>query len=161
MADPTPEERADFVVRLLEDQIRDAKQASVQGMSFRKWQQIARVEIALAIADAERKLRTGEKIKLYLVVTLATAMVTIGFWGVVISRTDMFNTFAAVIMGLSGLVIFAIVLGLLTHAAVKRWETNNRHRDWSGVLELSRRIQILRLKLEKEEEKLEEELNKS
>ncbi|CCQ74728.1 hypothetical protein [Magnetospira sp. QH-2] len=159
MTDPTPQERADFVVRLLEDQIRDAKQASVKGMSFRKWQQIARVEIANAVMDAEHQLRTGEKIKLYLVVTLATAMVTIGFWGVVVSRSDMLNTFAAVSMGLAGLVVIAVVLGMMTNAAVKNWETRNRYTDWNRVLDLSKRIQILRIKLEKEEEALEEELN--
>ncbi len=155
--DPTPEERADFVVRLLEDHIREAKQASLRGMPFRRWQQLARAEVAIAIADAERKVRVGEKIRLYLIVTFACALTTIGFWGVVVSRTDTFNTIAAVIIGLAGLILAGVALGLLTTAYVRRWEAVNRHRDWRRILDLGRRIHILRLKLEKEEEDLEKE----
>lgn len=156
--DPTPEDRADFVVRLLEDHIRTAKQESLRGMSFTMWQQIARTEIANAIVDSERRIRTSERIRLYLVITLASAMVTIGFWGVVVSRTDAFNMVAAVIMGLAGLVVMGVVVGMLSSVAAKRWEAQNRRRDWARVKDLSRRIHILRLKLEKEEEMLEEEL---
>ncbi len=161
MFDPTPEERADFVVRLLEDQIRDAKQASLRGMPFRQWQQVARVEIARAIADAERRVRVGEKLRVYLIVTFACALTTIGFWGVVVSRSDTFNTVAAVVIGLAGLALTGLALGLLTNAYVKRWEAINRHRDWRRILDLSRRLHILRLKLEQEQEDLERELDRA
>ena len=49
---PSPEERAHFVVKRLEQFIRDGRTVA-QGMSFRQWQAMARIEIANAIIAAE------------------------------------------------------------------------------------------------------------
>ena len=48
---PTPEERAEYVVLMLEKFIRDGRKDEA-GMSFRKWQTMAKSEIIIAIADA-------------------------------------------------------------------------------------------------------------
>ena len=52
---PTPHERADLIVRRLENFIREGRTED-GGINFRKWQEMAVLEVANAIRDAEKYL---------------------------------------------------------------------------------------------------------
>ena len=49
---PTPDERSNYVIMRLEQFIREGRTLD-EGMSFKKWQAMARTEITIAIAEAE------------------------------------------------------------------------------------------------------------
>ena len=80
---PTPEERAHFVILRLEQFIRDGRTID-EGMSLKKWQAMARTEIAVAIAEVENSLDYDEINRRRVLFVAAAAMVTIGFWGAVV-----------------------------------------------------------------------------
>ena len=50
--DPTPDERAEFVILRLEQFIRDGRKVA-EGMSVNIWQSMAKTEIAIAISETE------------------------------------------------------------------------------------------------------------
>ena len=50
--DPSPDERAEYVILRLEQFIREGRTFD-EGMSFKIWQAMAKVEIAIAIAESE------------------------------------------------------------------------------------------------------------
>ena len=51
--DPTPEERAEYIVKRLELFIRENREP-FKGMNFNKWQQLARAEIMNSLRDYEK-----------------------------------------------------------------------------------------------------------
>ena len=56
---PTPHERADLIVRRLENFIRKGRTED-GGINFRKWQEMAVLEVANAIRDAEKYLSSDQ-----------------------------------------------------------------------------------------------------
>ena len=81
---PLPEEHAEYVIRRLEKFIRDGRTLD-EGMSFRKWQFMAKKEIALAIAEAQNAHKFDEINSRRALFISAAALTTIGFWGTAIS----------------------------------------------------------------------------
>ena len=59
---PTPDERAEYVILRLEQFIRDGRTID-EGMSFKKWQTMAKTEIALAIAEAQNPVLMASAMK--------------------------------------------------------------------------------------------------
>lgn len=104
-ANPTPEQRADFLVRRLENLIREGKNDS-GGMSFSTWQVMARAEIANAIVDAASKRRHEERAVNRLIVTASSTFITIGFWGMVVSLDKAYQQAGAAIMFVAGIALF-------------------------------------------------------
>ena len=50
--DPTPDERAEFVILRFEQFIRGGRKVA-EGMKFKIWQSMAKTEIAIAISETE------------------------------------------------------------------------------------------------------------
>ena len=96
---PRPEDRADFVVKRLEQFIREGRTIA-QGMSLKQWSEMARIEISNAIIDAENCTQKDDVVTKRWLFVCACAMVTVGFWGALLSfgKTDYF-TVALVCVG--------------------------------------------------------------
>ncbi|GGF14165.1 hypothetical protein GCM10011611_19900 [Aliidongia dinghuensis] len=116
MSDPTPQERADYLVRRLEQFIRDGR--TVRGVSFRDWQAMARAEFENAFTEVEqrkREIRQDVKLRRLLLVASST-LVTIGFWGGVMALDHDRGWIAALIMLASG----TILLGVASDFSIRR-----------------------------------------
>jgi hypothetical protein len=85
MSGPSPQQRADYLVRKLESLIREGK--SERAMSFKTWQALARSELSNAFTDFERQLlksrqdATGKR----LILVGVSTVVTVGFWGAAVT----------------------------------------------------------------------------
>jgi len=98
MSDPTPQDRADYLVRKLEQFIRDGR--TVRGVSFRDWQAMARAELANSFAEVDRRrLEIQQDLPMRrLLLVAAVTLVTIGFWGGVMALDRSRDWLAALIM---------------------------------------------------------------
>jgi hypothetical protein len=116
MSDPNPHQRADYVVRKLEQFIRDGKSDSKteRGMSFKSWQAMARTELANCFADLERRNARNKSDLLVkrLILVASSSLVTIGFWGGLVSLDKHYGGPAAMIVFCAGAVLLAIGLEL-------------------------------------------------
>ncbi|MBT5519247.1 MAG: hypothetical protein HOK36_00680, partial [Rhodospirillales bacterium] len=81
---PSPEDRATYVILRLEQFIRDGRSLD-EGMSFKKWQAMALTEIATNIADAQNEMIREDPVTNRLLFTAAASLITIGFWGTAVS----------------------------------------------------------------------------
>ena len=155
--EPTPGERADFVTQRLEQFIRDNRTVE-RGVNFRRWQAMARVEIANAIADTELASQQDDVVTKRWLFIVASTLVTIGFWGVALSWGKVGYVAAAIVMGIAGLALFSIAAewrlrkGFRRHARRKRGEALGR------IEGLSARIRQMERELKKEAKLLEKEL---
>ncbi len=152
---PTPEERAALLVRKLEDAIRQGRTAG-GGMSFRAWQEVARVEIANAIRDAQSRETKDETFIRRVILGATVSFVTIGFWGAVVAvDRSTGKTALAVLVGVMGvLALIATEWGL--RSAVRRGKARARSQAFQRIEALERQIK----QLERQREKKLEELKK-
>ncbi len=157
---PTPEERAEYVILRLEQFIRDGRTLD-EGMSFRKWQAMAKTEIAIAVAEAENSQKHDEINSRRVLFVAAAAMVTIGFWGTAVSAHNVGNTAAGIVCTIAGLVLLGVAGGWRLRKWNNRREGRERRRRLARVENLNKRIKRLETMLEKEEEALEKALRKS
>lgn len=155
---PTPEERGDIVVMRLEQLIRDGR-THRGGISFRKWQELARHEVANAIRDAERYWRGDEKFITRGLWVGAAALITVGTWGTVLAtQLAPDRQTAALILLISGAVVLA-VLGAWGIKRLDKYHQFTRRRDhFARVEEFDRQLARLDLDLEKRLKELEETL---
>lgn len=154
---PTPEERADVVVLKLERFIRDNRTLS-QGVSFRKWQDMARVEILKALYDAEADHAHETHVVDRALMLLGIGLSTVGVWGTALAVSMAPDrVIAAVIMLLGGLaVLWAIgLLGLRT--PFKRFQAATRRARLERVRSLSREISDIEYLLKKRKKSVERE----
>src|SRR3990167_4438821 len=105
---PTPEQRAEFVLKRLEQFIRDGRTIS-EGMNFKQWQDMARSEIAGAIVEAEQTYQDDYIVTRRLLFTIASATVTIGFWGTVMAFQKASFLVGAIIFGITGVWLYAVI----------------------------------------------------
>jgi len=151
--DPTPDERAEYVIMRLEQFIRDGRTLD-EGMSFKVWQAMAKVEIAIAIAEAELGQQKEEAVTKRLLFTFAGALVTVGFWGTAVSLHKVGYLVGGIICMLAGLVL----LGVAGEWRFRKWnksrQADKRRQSLARVESLNRRIKRLENDLEKEEKRL-------
>ena len=156
---PTPEERAQCVLMRLEKFIREGR-AIDSGMSFKKWQAMARTEIAIAIAEAQDSQDQDEINSRRVLFVAAAAMITIGFWGTVVSFNHVEHLAAGIICACAG----AMLLFVIGHWRFQKWNNRRSAKERAKRLKhienLNRRIKRLEMELVKEEEALEEVLRK-
>jgi hypothetical protein len=105
MSDPTPQDRADYLVRKLEQFIRDGR--TVRGVSFRDWQAMARSELANSFAEVDRRRIEIQKdlAMRRLLLVASVTLVTIGFWGGVMALDKGRDWLAALVMLGAGTVL--------------------------------------------------------
>jgi len=157
---PTPEERANVVIKQLEDFIRDKKKESLGGMSFPEWQALARAEIAAAIKDAERSVYFEDCLINRVLIVGASTLVTIGFWGAAMSIDNSLEMTASLIIGVAGLVFFAIAFEWGARNISKRVAAKRRARSWDRVMAVDRRIKRMQKDIERRAKDIEEKLEK-
>ena len=145
----SPEERADFIVKRLEEFIREKRNPG-EGMSFRHWQALGKAEIAAAIAAAVKDHDRGDAGLKRLLFTAAAALVTVGFWGMAVSlgRADYV---------LAGAICFAAGIALMAVAgewSYERWQARRRMRDRMNTLarigDLDKRLKAIEKDRDKE-----------
>ena len=149
---PSPDERAEYVILRLEQFIRDGRTFD-EGMSFKVWQAMAKTEIAIAIAEAELGQQKDENVTRRLLFTFSAALVTIGFWGTAVSLHKVAYLAGAIVIGAAGLVLLAVA----GEWRFRKWsqvrKANKRRKALARVEDLNRRIKRLENDLEKEEKK--------
>ena len=158
-AHPTPDERAAYVILRLEQFIRDGRTLD-EGMSFAKWQAMAKTEIVIAIAEAENSQDHDEINSRRVLFVAAAAMITIGFWGTAVSFHDVPRLIAGIVCGGAGLVLALVAGGWRMRKWSNRRKSKERRKRLSRIENLNKRIKRLETALEKEEDKLEEALRK-
>ena len=154
---PTPEERAEYVVLRLEQFIRDGRTID-EDMSFRKWQQMAKVEIANAVAEAENSQQKDDVVTKRLLFVAASAMVTVGFWGTAVSLHQVGHLWGAIVIGTAGFLLMAVACEWRLRKWNKRRRAEQRAKSLARIESLNKRIKKLEHQLEKEAESLEKEL---
>ena len=154
MTDPTPQERADYVVRKLEQFILDGK-TTEKGMSFRTWQAMARAELGNAFADIEqRKLQRQADITVRRILMVgATALVTIGFWGAVMAVDRRYGAVAAILLAVAGLVVAAMALELVLRRAMNRIKLQRRKAALGRIEDFDRQLKLFEAELKRKIDK--------
>lgn len=143
MADPSPQQRADYVVRKLEHFIREGK--SEHGLSFKTWQAMARAEIANAFADIEERQarhRADLTMRRMLIVG-AAALVTIGFWGTVLAVDHRYGELSAVLLIIAGLVLAALAIELGLRRTLNRLTQRRRNSALGRIEDFDRQLRKL------------------
>lgn len=161
MASPTPEQRADYLIRKLENFIREGK--SERGMSFKTWQALARAELANAFTDFERQLlksrqdATGKRLVLVGVATI----VTVGFWGTAVTIDRRFGDLAAQIFIGAALLGVVVLAEMFFRRMANRYRTIARAKRFERIDDFDKQLKRLEteawLKLKRAKEKAEAE----
>lgn len=157
---PSPEERADVVIKQLEEFIRNSREKSIGGMSFTEWQAMAKAEICDAIKDAERAVYFEDRMINRLLITAASALVTIGFWGAAMSLDKSLELTASAITAVAGFTLFAVAFEWGARHVSKRMAAKRRAKAWNRVMNVDRRIKRMRRDIEERAEEMEEKLEK-
>ncbi len=155
--DPSPDERAEYVIMRLEQFIREGRTFD-EGMSFKIWQAMAKVEIAIAIAESELGQQKEESITRRLLFTFAAALVTVGFWGTAVSMHKVGYLVGGIVCGLAGLVLLAVAGEWRFRKWKKNRQANKRRKSLARIESINRRIKRLENDLEKEEKRLEKKI---
>lgn len=156
----TAEDRAEYIVQRLEQFIREGRKDE-QGMSFDKWKNMARSEIAVALAEVEMTQHKDELSSKRVLFVAGAAMVTIGFWGTAVSLNQIAYLTGALVCGGAGL----LLLFVAGEWRLRGWREMRQARKRRAILgrieSLNRRIKRLEKELDAEANELEELLGKA
>ncbi|PKU21431.1 hypothetical protein [Telmatospirillum siberiense] len=159
MAGPTPEQRADYLVRKLENLIREGK--TERGMSFKTWQALARSELSNAFSDFERQLLKSRQdaVGKRLILVGATAMVTIGFWGAALTVDRRYGDLVAYIFIGAGILLAGVLAEISFRRLANRYRTVAREKSFERIADFDKQLKRLEaeiwLKLKKTREQAE------
>lgn len=157
---PTPEEHAALLVRKLEDAIRAGK-SGARGMSFKAWQEVARVEIANAIRDVQARQERDEQLIRRLILGVVAAVSTVGFWGGVVAFDRSMTKMA---LGI-GLVVGALALLFATEwwlrGSIRRGRAKSRNAGLQRIATLERQIKQMERIKEKKLEALKKDVEEA
>ena len=155
---PTPEDRATYVILRLEQFIREGRKIA-EGMSFRKWQAMALTEIATNIADAQNEAQKDEVPVNRFLFTVAAAMVTIGFWGTAVSVHKTGYLAAGLICLGAGIVMIGVAGEWKFRKFWRKRTAGKRRTRLKNIESLNRQIKKLERELERETKDLEKALS--
>ena len=143
MSDPTPQDRADYLVRKLEQFIKEGR--TVRGVSFRDWQTMARAELANSFAEVEkRRIEIQKDLPVRrLLLVASVALVTIGFWGGVMALDRNREWVAALIMLASGIVLLAYAGDLGIRRLWQRGAAQKRRERFERIENFDRQLRQL------------------
>ncbi len=156
---PSPDERAEYVVLRLEKFIREGR-TNNEGMSFKTWRSMAKANISNVIGEAELVKKNEEVIPKRLLFTLAGALVTIGFWGTAFSLQNASYLAAGITCGIAGFVLIAVAGEWRFRRWNKMRKAKNRQSSLANIDSLNHRIKKLEGDLKKEEKIIREKLEK-
>jgi len=158
-SDPSPEQRADFVVKRLEQFIREGRTLA-EGMNLKQWQDMARFEIANAVRAAENVHHEKGIVSKRLLFTVAASLVTIGFWGTLFAFNKVEYLVVAIIFGLTGIILLAIVGEWRLMKYFRRHQARQRQQTIYRVEDLTRRIKRMEKELKSESKALQSKLKR-
>ena len=143
MADPSPQHRADYIVRKLEQFIREGKTG--RGMSFKTWQALARAELTNAFVDLEQgqARRRADLTMRRILIVGAASLVTIGFWGAVLTVDRHYGQVSAVLLTIAGLVLAALLLEFVLRRALNHLTLQRRKAAFGRIEEFDRQLKKL------------------
>jgi hypothetical protein len=159
MSEPSAAQRAEYMIRQLENFIREKR--TDKGLSFKTWQALAHAELSNAFLDHERALvkmkqdRLGRRILL----VSSSAVVTIGFWGTVMIADQHYGLLAAAILTAAGAALFFIGGELATRKLISQYRDSSRDKSFERIRDFDDQIKKLEkqmwLKLKKTKEEAE------
>ena len=156
---PTPHERADLIVRRLENFIREGRTED-GGINFRKWQEMAVLEVANAIRDAEKYLSSDQRFFTRSLSVGAASVLTIGIWGtVLVADVTSDRQTAALILIIAGIVLVSVLAIWGFRRIDHYFKRGRRQYHIQRVLNFDRQLAKLDKDLEKRLKKLQETLN--
>lgn len=158
-AGPTPEQQAAYLIRKLEQTIRDNR--TVRGMSFATWQAIAREEIVNALRSAERRRDADDRTIGRLILVGASALVTIGFWGTVVAVDRTYGGRAALASLLAGAALFLVLADWGIKRATANWDRRQRTKRLGAIEDLDRRIKRMENEMQKKHDRLKEKMEEA
>ncbi|HIJ62087.1 MAG TPA: hypothetical protein HPQ04_05285 [Rhodospirillaceae bacterium] len=143
MSDPTPEQRAEYLVLRLESLIREGK--TDRAMSFKTWQALARAELINAFMDFERKIAVGKQdsIARRLVLVGASTVVTIGFWGTVVAVDHHFGLLAAWMCAGAGILVAGVALEMFLRRMSATYKLIARQKSFERIREFDQQLKQL------------------
>ena len=157
--DLTTEVHAEYVVKRLEQFIRNGRKSD-EGMSFKKWQNMAKAEIIKAFLEVKNQRNEMKRDSRILIFVSATAIVTIGFWGIAASLQRAETLTAGLICFFSGIIVF-LFFGWDRYRNYKlRCNIRDRFGSLQRISSIDKRIRILERELGAEEKKCQEQLKK-
>jgi Flp pilus assembly protein TadB len=152
----TPEQQADYLVRKLEQTIRDNR--TVKGMSFRTWQNIAREEITNALRNAEKRRIQHDRTVGRTILVAASALVTIGFWGAVVAVDRAYGGPAALIFLVAGAALFFVAADYGLKRTLDRYGAHRRVERLARIEDLDRRIKRMESDMQKKHDRLKDKM---
>lgn len=157
---PTPEQRAEYIMARLEQFIREGRTID-EGMSFKKWQAMAKTEIAIAIAAAQNEVQKDDPVTRRLLFMTAACLTTIGFWGTAVSLHKTAYLTGALVCAGAGLLLLLCVGEWRIRKWKRKKDADLRVERLANIEALNKRIKGLERALEKEEKMLEKKLKKT
>ncbi len=155
--EPTPEERAEYIVKRLELFIRENREP-FKGMNFNKWQQLARVEIANSMKDIEQMHKTDDQVSRRMLFIIGSSIATIGFWGVAAAFGKLDYMLAGMICIMAGIIVIAHAGEWATRKMWKKAAAAKRQRSYNNAVSLDRQIKNMEKELKNKAKELEKTL---
>jgi len=155
----TPEERADVVVTRLERFIRDHRTLS-KGVSFRKWQDMARTEIAELLHEAQGQHEDDHRYLDRTLMVFGAGLATIGVWGTALAigaAPD--RVFAGILTLLGGVAVLWCVGALGLRSPFKRFRRDMTRDAMVRVHGINRKVRDLEHQLKKRQKALAKQLD--
>jgi len=159
-AHPSVEQRADYVVKRLEQFIREGRTVA-EGMSLKQWMDMARFEIANALMAAENAQHDDEAVFKRVLFTVAASLTTIGFWGVLFAYDKIQYLVVAIIFGITGIILLAIVGEWRLIKYFRRHQARQREKTLHRVEDLTSRIKRMEKELKEESRSMQSKLEKN
>lgn len=156
---PTPEERAEIIVTRLERYIRDHRTLS-RGVSFRKWQELAKNEIIAMAREMETQHERDHRWLDRALMVFGAGLATVGVWGTALALAAAPNrTVAAVLTVLGGLVILYMVGALGLRSPLKRFQMSSTRAAIGRIRTFHKQVKDLEDGLKKRRKALERDLD--
>jgi hypothetical protein len=161
MSEPTASQRAEYMIRTLENFIRE-KRTAQGGMSFRTWQSMAHAELSNAFLEHERTMlklkqdRLGRRILL----VSSSAVVTIGFWGVVMTVNNDLGPLAAAILTGAGAALAFIGGEIVTRKMISQFKDTARKKSFDRIRDFDEQVKKLEKMMWLKQKKTKEEAEK-
>jgi hypothetical protein len=160
MSDPTAGQRAEYMIRQLENFIREKR--TDKGLSFKTWQAMAHAELSNAFLDHERAMlktkqdRLGKRI----LVVGSSAVVTIGFWGAVMITDHHYGLLAAAILTCAGSALAFIIGEMATRKMISHFRDVSREKSFERIREFDAEVKKLEKMMWLKQKKTKEEAEK-
>jgi hypothetical protein len=163
---PTPEERAELVIKHLEQTIREkrmgigplVKSTQQKGMSYRQWQEEAKKEIASAIRNAVKVKKSDTAFFNRFLMISGACLVALGFMGAYVAFGNVQKMFVAAAGMALGISFLILGFEWLFRVTLKEVQREIRVRKIARIRSYDKQIKNLEARLEKTRDTLKNEL---